>query len=315
MSKVTEAENSVYRPATGVMKTMFIINPISGRGNGGKPRRIIRYIDREYSMAGQAHVIRIWERPEMIDELVQEALEGGFSTVVAAGGDGTINEIGRRLIGKNVALGVLPLGSGNGYARHLGYSRKYKKAVQQLLKARPVAVDAGEFGGVSFLNNGGIGIHAEVVEKYSRARSRGFQTYLRLASQTFLNFKTFDCELTVDGIRQYQWDRLLLIDIANGTQWGNGAKVSPLSDIQDGWLEAVVLQKTPVIEVPRLVKLLFQGKIYRHPNVKIIRGKTFEIRRKTAGNAHVDGETISLDATIHAHIKEKSVWLMVPPQG
>lgn len=295
-----------------VMKTMFVINPVSGKGNGGKPRRIIRYIDQEYRKAGKAHVIRIWDRPERIDEIVQEALEGDYSAIVAAGGDGTINEIGRRLIGKNVALGILPLGSGNGYARHLGYSRKYKRAVHQLLKAEPVAVDAGEFGGVSFMNNAGVGIDAEVIEKYSKANSRGFHTYLRLASKVFLNFKTFDCALTVDGIREYQWDRLLLIDIANGTQWGNGAKVSPLSDIQDGWLEAVILQKAPFIEVPRLVKLLFQGKIYRHPNVKIIRGKTFEIRRANAGNAHVDGEPLELGTTIHAHVKEKSIRLLLP---
>jgi diacylglycerol kinase (ATP) len=294
------------------MKTMFVINPVSGNGRGGKPKRIVRYIDREYRKAGIPHVVRLWDRPDRIGEIVQEAVDGEYDAIIAAGGDGTINEIGKRLMGTNVALGVLPMGSGNGYARHLGYSRQYKKAVHQLISAKAVAVDAGEFGGIPFMNNAGIGIDAEVVERFSRANSRGFHTYFRLATKAILNFKTFNVSLTVDGVREYQWDQLLLIDIANGTQWGSGAKVSPLSDIQDGWLEAVVLQKTPFIEVPRLVKLLFQGKIYRHPNVKIVRGKTFEIRRASQGNAHVDGEAVILGETIHAEIREKSVRLLVP---
>ncbi|MEM0995482.1 MAG: diacylglycerol kinase family protein [Bacteroidota bacterium] len=294
------------------MKTMFVINPVSGKRKGAKGDKIIRYIDREYRKAGEMYVIRVWDQPDRIDLIVNEAIEGNFQVIVAAGGDGTINEIGRRLMGTEIALGVLPMGSGNGYARHLGYSRKYKKAVQQILRAEAKAVDAGEFGGFPFMNNAGIGIDAEVIERFAQSETRGFRTYVRLATKAILSYKPFDVSLTVDGVREYEWKNLLLIDIANGTQWGNGAKVSPLSDIQDGYLEAVVLQKTPFIEVPRLVKLLFTGKIYRHPNVRIVRGKTFEIRRMAKGNAHVDGEAVILGETIQAQIHEKSVRLLIP---
>ncbi|HHG84876.1 MAG TPA: hypothetical protein ENJ82_09000 [Bacteroidetes bacterium] len=294
------------------MKTMFVINPVSGKGKGRKPYKIIQHIRSEYKKAGKSFEIRIWDRPDRIGEIIQEAIDGDFIAVVAAGGDGTINEIGKRLIGTGVALGVIPMGSGNGFARHLGYSRSYKRAISQILGAELVNVDSGDFGGVPFINNAGIGIDAEVIERFSRSKSRGMHTYVRLASRAILNFKTFDCTLVVDGKREYKWDRLLLIDIANGTQWGGGAEVSPLSDIQDGWLEAVVLEKTSIIKVPRLVRLLFQGKLYRHPNIKIVRGKTFEIIRGSSGNAHVDGETVVLGSTIHATIKESSVMLLVP---
>ncbi|MEM7038181.1 MAG: diacylglycerol kinase family protein, partial [Bacteroidota bacterium] len=232
----------------------------------------------------------------------------------AAGGDGTINEIGKRLVDTKIAMGVIPIGSGNGFARHLGYSRRYKKAISQLLRAHAVDVDTGDFGGIPFINNAGIGIDAEVAERFSRAKKRGLRTYVKLAYQAFFNYKTFAVTLVVDGSREYKCDQLLLMDIANGTQWGNGAVIAPLSQISDGWLEAIILERTPFLKVPRLVKLLFQGKIYRHPKVKIVRGKTFEIIRPHAGNAHVDGESVQLGKTIKARIMEKSVRLLVPEQ-
>lgn len=294
------------------MKTMFIINPVSGKGRGKRPYKIIRAIDSQYNAAGHDFGIRIWDRPDRINELLAEAVDSGYDAVVAAGGDGTINEIGRRLVGTNVALGIIPLGSGNGYARHLGYSRRPKKAISQLLTANTVEVDTGEFGGISFMNAAGIGIDAEVAHSFAHAKKRGLKTYIRLGVKVFLNYKTFSCKLVVDDSREYQVKNLLLMDIANGTEWGNGAKIAPLSSISDGWMEAIILEKTKVGQVPRLLKLLFQGKIYRHPNVKIVRGKKFEIFRPLEGNAHVDGESIQLGESILCTVHEKSVKLLVP---
>lgn len=294
---------------------MFVINPVSGKGKGRRPFKMIKRIDKAYREAGFEFAIRIWDRPDRLDEILNEAIEGGFDAVVAAGGDGTINEIGRRLVGTNIAMGVIPIGSGNGFARHLGYSRRPRKAINQLVTAQAMEVDTGDFGGITFMNNAGIGIDAEVAERFARAKTRGLRTYVRLATRTFRSFKSFECKLLVDGQREYHWGNLMLIDIANGTQWGSGAKIAPLSDISDGWLEAVILEKTSIIKVPRLIKLLFQGKIYRHPNIKIVRGKTFEITRIRPGNAHVDGESVKLGATIKAKVQEKSVRLLIPKRN
>lgn len=273
---------------------------------------MVRKIDEAYRKVGKEFAIRIWDRPERIDEIIQEAIDEQYDVVVAAGGDGTINEICQRLVGTGIALGVIPIGSGNGFARHLGYSRKPRRAIGQLLAATPVEVDTGDFGGITFINNAGIGIDAEVAEHFSQSTTRGLKTYLRLASRAFFQYETFECTLVVDGQREYNCKELLLMDIANGTQWGSGAKIALLSNISDGYLEAIIMEKVPLREIPRLIKLLFTGKIYRHPKIKIVRGKRFEIRRPMDGNAHVDGESVQLGSTIQAQIREKSVRLLVP---
>jgi diacylglycerol kinase (ATP) len=294
------------------MKTMFIINPISGKGRRRKPQRTIDKIQETYSRAGADFEIRLWDRLDRIDELIRDAINEKFDVVVAAGGDGTVNEIGHRLVGTGIALGVIPLGSGNGFARHLGYSTRTRTALAQLLTAHSVDIDTGDFGGIPFLNNAGIGIDAEVARQFKASKTRGIHNYVRLASRAFFTFKSFSAKLVVDDKREYIFDDLMFIDITNGSQWGAGAKIAPLSTISDGYLEAIVFERASLIKVPRLIKLLFLGKLYRHPNIKMVRGKKFEITRRLAGNAHVDGEAVKLGKHIEALVREKSMKLLVP---
>jgi diacylglycerol kinase (ATP) len=294
------------------MKTMFVINPISGKGRRRKPEKTMEKIRHAYTKAGADFEIRLWDRPDRIDEIIGDAIAQGFDVVVAAGGDGTINEIGHRLVGTQVALGVIPLGSGNGFARHLGYSRRINKALAQLLTAQTVEIDTGDFGGIPFMNNAGIGIDAEVARAFKATKTRGLHNYARLGAHAFFTFKTFGVKLVVDDKREYIWENLMFIDITNGSQWGGGAMVAPLSTISDGFLEAVVWEKSTIFNLPRLVKLLFLGKLYRHPHIKMVRGKKFEITRRLAGTAHVDGEAVTLGKRIEALIHEKSMKLLVP---
>jgi diacylglycerol kinase (ATP) len=247
------------------MKTMFIINPISGKGKRRKPQKTIDKIQETYSKAGANFEIRLWDRLDRIDELIAAAVSEKFDVVVAAGGDGTVNEIGHRLVGTGIALGVIPLGSGNGFARHLGYSTRVRTALAQLLTANAVDIDTGDFGGIPFLNNAGIGIDAEVARQFKASKTRGIHNYVRLASRAFFTFKSFSAKLVVDDKREYIFDDLMFIDITNGSQWGTGAKIAPLSTISDGYLEAIVFERASLIKVPRLIKLLFLGKLYRHP--------------------------------------------------
>jgi diacylglycerol kinase (ATP) len=294
------------------MKTMFIINPISGKGKRRKPQKTIEKIQETYSRAGADFEIRLWDRLDRIDELIRDAINEKFDVVVAAGGDGTVNEIGHRLVGTGIALGVIPLGSGNGFARHLGYSTRTRTALAQLLTANSVDIDTGDFGGIPFLNNAGIGIDAEVARQFKASKTRGIHNYVRLASRAFFTFKSFSAKLVVDDKREYIFDDLMFIDITNGSQWGAGAKIAPLSTISDGYLEAIVFERASLLKVPRLIKLLFIGKLYRHPNIKMVRGKKFEITRRLAGNAHVDGEAVKLGKHIEALVREKSMKLLVP---
>lgn len=294
-----------------VKKALIIINPISGKGNPRMHERIVKAIHKYFTQAGIHFEIKFWDHPDRIGALIDHAREGEFDTVVAAGGDGTINEIARRLVGTSIALGVIPLGSGNGFARHLGYSTRPARAVKQIATAVMVNADCGVFGDFTFMNNAGIGIDAEVAKRYSRAGSRGIRTYVRMGVRAYLSFSSFDCRLEVDGVL-HELSNLMLLDISNGTQWGGGAKIAPTSTITDGFLEAVYIEKMPVIELPRMMGMLFDGTLHRHPRVKTIKGKKFRIERMRPGNAHVDGEAVKLSKVIECEIKQQSLRLLVP---
>jgi diacylglycerol kinase (ATP) len=162
------------------------------------------------------------------------------------------------------------------------------------------------------MNNAGIGIDAEVARQFKASKTRGIHTYVKLAFRNFVGFKGFSVKLVVDDKRVYVLDDLMFIDITNGSQWGAGAKIAPLSTISDGYLEAIIFERATLINIPRLFKLFVQGKLYRHPNVRMVRGKKFEITRRVAGNAHVDGEAVKLGKRIEALVREKSMRLLVP---
>ena len=292
------------------MKIFFIVNPVAGRRKN--PKRLINLIRKVCREAGAEFAIRIWERPDQISELVDAAKMGNYDRVVAVGGDGTVNAIGKLLIDTDIAMGIVASGSGNGFAHHLGFSKKMSVAIQQNLEGRIEKVDTGIFGGFPFLNSAGIGMDAEVVEKFHGKKSRGLRTYIRLSTQTLLKFRSFPVSVDIDGSKMF-WKRVYFVDIANGTEWGNGAKISPKSRITDGSMTSIVVPRTLITRVPKMLNQLFNGRLDRNKNVKMIPGKKFTINRDNAGVAHIDGDPVYLPAEIECEIRPFSLFVVVPP--
>ena len=158
------------------MHILFIVNPISGLGLGKelpeKIRRIPEYDSIPYDIvfteyAGHAR------------KLVEDARqEGKYTHIVAVGGDGTVNEVGGALCGSDVAFGVVSLGSGNGFARHLGYSVFMTKALKQVLTDQFAQIDVLEMNGKYSLNVSGVGFDAEVAHEFNHLKLRGVFSYI-----------------------------------------------------------------------------------------------------------------------------------------
>lgn len=292
------------------MRTLFVINPISGKGRS--PERLIKRIRKIYGRnSGPYFETRIWDRPDRINEIVKYAQTKKFDAIVAFGGDGTAQAIGSRLVNTDVAFGIIPTGSGNGFARNLGFSMKPKRALKQMLTAQRKTIDTGTFGEKPFINAAGIGVDAETVYRYSRAKGRGLRTYIKAAIPSFLRYKPYTAILVVDG-KEHTIPNVLTLNIANGVQWGSGAKIAPTAQMDDGMFEAVILQKTNVTRLPKLFNKLFRGTLDTSSQIMTMKGKHFVIIRPKPGRAHVDGEAIRLGKNIECIVNEKSVDVLVP---
>ncbi len=291
------------------MKRMFIVNPVAGRRK--KPDRLVHRIRRICRESGTKFAIRIWSDIDQIDSIIAEAVRDSYDAAIACGGDGTVHAVGKRLIGTGIALGIVPSGSGNGYAGHLGFSMKYDEAIRQCLAQNFALVDTGVFGGEPFLNTAGIGMQAAVAEKFASSKTRGLKTYVKIGSQTFFKYKTYPVTLIVDRGEKLQLADPLLLDIMNGTEWGRGAKISPLSSIRDGKMTAVFLKKNPVVQTAGILRRLFQGTIHRSKFVTHIEGSRFEITRPSDGIAQVDGDPVHMPAKIICEIRRNSLKVLV----
>lgn len=289
-------------------KTLFLLNPASGRKrNAGNVRQIIQSA---YDKAGKSYDIREIDFTRL-DEMLETAKGEGIKRIFAVGGDGTVNAIGTRLIGSEVDFGIIPKGSGNGYARNIGFSVRPRLAVNQTLDATPKWVDTGMFDGKPFLNVAGVGLDAEVAMAFSQGNSRGFVPYARNTAEQLFAKRSATYQITLDGETR-SFEDVIGIVLANGTQWGYDVKAHASASITDGWLDVMVVKKFPLIQAGSIVAKMFQGRFQNSKYVEVFQVKEMRIEREAPGFAQIDGEPMEAGAVIDASIRPASLKLLLP---
>lgn len=286
---------------------VFVINPISGtQDKDAVIRQIEDGIDRERI----AWEIRFTEHAGHAVDIAAEAAEAGTDVVIAVGGDGTINEIGRSLAGTETALGILPLGSGNGLARHLQIPMDTRKALGVINEGLTEHIDYGKINGTPFFCICGVGFDAFISLKFAEAGKRGMLTYLEKTLQESLSYQTETYELeTEDGKRKH---KAFLIACGNASQYGNNAYITPRARITDGLLDVTILEPFTVLDIPSLAFQLFNRTIDYNSRIKTFKCKRLHIRRAEAGVAHFDGEPMITGADIHIELIGKKLKTVVP---
>lgn len=267
------------------MKTIrFIINPISGIGKKNiLPDMIDRYLDHSKF----EHKIVYTEKRGHAKELALDAVKEKIDVVCAVGGDGSVNEVGSVLANTDTVLAILPTGSGNGLARHLGLPLKLKKAIRNINNFKYENIDTVSINGKTFLSVAGFGFDALVANKFDQYHSRGFLSYAKLVFQEFKNYGGI--EITIN--KSQTFDRLLFCSFANASQFGNGFTISPNSNTTDGKFEIVC------IELPKLFGFLillirsFFGTIHKSSRYHILPVSEASIQTSDA-MAHIDGEPL-----------------------
>jgi len=254
----------------------------------------------------------ITERPGHARELAIAATARGISTIVAWGGDGTMNEIASAIAFTETVLTLVPSGSGNGLARALGVPFEPAAALEVAFSGRERTIDAGEIDQRLFFNVAGVGLDARVAHRFAAdgLQKRGFSRYMAITMRELASYEPDRLAITA-GASTVQTSSLL-VAIANGRQYGNGAVIAPDARLDDGLLDLVVVAGRSLVRACLELPFVFMGAIDRLACVTIQQTDSVEIGSSYPLVYHVDGEPIAGTLSISAKARARALRVKVP---
>lgn len=273
-------------------RALLIINPISGTGDkeslpGRVKHRMLRagiHVDAEFTRySGHAA------------QLAFMAIERGYDSVFVAGGDGTVNEVARALRDSQVALGIIPCGSGNGLARHCGIPPDVDRALDILACRHIIKADYGTANGFPFFCTFGMGFDAAVSEKFQNAGKRGPLVYVKSAVSEFINYKADTYKITANGVTSEF--KAFLVTVANASQYGNNAFIAPEASIKDGLLDITVFHNGAVPLMAFAGVEMFTGMLNKNVMIETLK-VTSAVIEKTSSTVHLDGEPMEMPGEV-----------------
>ena len=300
----------IYLGTMNKKKIIFILNPRSGTvSKAGIPGLIEERLDKEKFDCRIAET----KYAGHATELAQQAARQGIDIVVAVGGDGTVNEVGRALVNTKTAMGILPCGSGNGLARHLNLPMNLKKCIDILNDCDIHTLDYGLINRHPFFCTCGMGFDAFISMKFAEAGKRGPITYMQKILEEGLSYQpeTYEIE-DEEGTRRY---KAFLVSAANASQYGNNAYIAPQASMSDGLLDIIIMEPFDLIEAPQVAIELFNKTLDKNLKIKTFRASHIHIHRKSEGIIHYDGDPVMADADVDISIVPKGINIIVNPKG
>lgn len=289
-------------------KIRLIVNPISGTVS---KLRMIPHIVRRLEQAGIDYEICPTEGPGHATQLAAEAVaQGRVGGVLACGGDGTVNETASGLVGSDLPLGIIPAGSGNGLARHLGIPVDVDRSLRVIAERHIISADYGMANQSPFFCTFGVGFDAAVSERFARQRRRGVMMYLKSAIDEYIKFNPE--EYVIEAAGRVLTERAFLVVCCNASQYGNNAFIAPDASVTDGLLDLAIVHAGNPFTHARLGLDLLTGFIGKNTLVDIIRVKSASIHRHKAGVAHIDGDPLVMDAHIDISCRPGAINLFAP---
>lgn len=253
----------------------------------------------------------VTERPGHGSDLTRAAIARGVDLIMAWGGDGTVNEVASALAFGSVPLAIVPSGSGNGLARELRIPLDARDAFGAALTGRARRIDAGELDGRLFFNVAGVGLDANVARAFAGARHRrGFARYVQLTLREVFTYRP--CEYTITTDVSSRRERVLMIALANGCQYGNGAIIAPDACLDDGRLEVIVIRYRPALVAVTQIPRVFAGKVTTVPGVTAETSTSVEIACDSPVVFHVDGEPHTGGTSVRARTHHQVLSVRVP---
>lgn len=288
-------------------KVLFIVNKFSGSSYLPELEGKIMQTCNEFGIEG---TIEFTKARGHATELAAAAVnDNKYQLVVAVGGDGTVNEVARGLVHTNVTMGIIPKGSGNGLARHLGISMKPANAIRTLFKSNIIGMDTFTVNGKLSLNVSGIGFDGHVANLFANRVKRGLQGYAKVTMNEFVQFKEFNAEVTTE---QKTINRdTFIIAIANSSQYGNNARIAPAASVCDEILHVCFLKKVPPYRLD-FVYQFFAGTIEQTSFCEFVETRNMHIRLSSPMAYHIDGEPCGVNSDFEIELLPHSLRMLVP---
>ena len=284
----------------------FIVNPVSGPKTKNRITKLIRELLNKELFSP---TVVVTEYAGHATQLAQQFALEGYYAVIAVGGDGTINEVGKGLCGTNTALGIIPNGSGNGFARHLEISTRMNRAVEMLNNSEVISVDYCTVNDIPFFSTFGVGFDALVAQDFSNT-SRGLKGYIESILKDIFQYKPEQYHLQGEGIDLTT--SAFLINFANASQWGYDACIAPKASLQDGWMDVAIVSEFPLIKAPELAWQLFTKSIDENHYMHTIRAKEIMLERENDSSpVHIDGTPTQMAKDLHIKIVEDGLKVLV----
>lgn len=291
------------------MKIRFILNPKSGK----EPAKV-EYIKANILAQYPEADFCVTEAPKHATALAKEAVEQNFDAVIAIGGDGTINEVAQALVNTQTALGIIPHGSGNGFARELGLMGPFHKTLAKFKKATPQPCDVGYANDELFLNLAGVGVEAAIAWKFmehnKNGGERGMKPYFKLGAKILLRYKPNILQVTLNG-QPHLWAPLSLV-FANNRQYGSNFIIAPQARIADGKLDMVLVQDVLKLKLLIALPFFFLGK---KPPFKVtawaqLHNAVVESEQEIL--YHIDGEPRKTPHRLEIKVARHALRLLIP---
>jgi diacylglycerol kinase (ATP) len=269
-----------------IQKIAFVINP-----NAGVKKKIntIDFIKSNFPKHIPYDFI-VWKNKDDFESVKQQILTGNYSIVVACGGDGTVNQVSSVVAQTNMALGIFPLGSGNGLARSNNIPLKLKQALKLIEQGQIKKIDGALLNGNPFFCTAGIGFDALIANEFATSTKRGFITYFKTSVKEFFNYKPKHYKITIDT-KIIETDAFL-ITVANAGQWGNDVYIAPEAELTDGILNVSILKPFSSLSIASIGIKLFTKKIHTSVKLQSEKGKQITIQFDGEQPVHFDGEPI-----------------------
>lgn len=280
---------------------LFIVNPISGTG---KQKHLNAILEKTLDFNAFNPTILYTHHAGHATELSREAV-GKYRYVIAVGGDGTVNEVAKGLVGSNTTMGIIPVGSGNGLARHLNIPMKMDEAVKVINKRLTERIDTVKINNELSVNVSGTGFDAHVAHKFAKNGKRGSIPYVKIAATEFQQYKTQAYKIVADG--QPMFRNAFMISLANSAQFGNNALISPEAKIDDGLVDICILSEFPKVEAPALAARLFNRTMHKSNFLEIVRAKSVQIDTNHPIICHIDGEPVVFDDMLNIEVQPASL--------
>lgn len=246
----------------------------------------------------------------------QQAASDGYHAAIAAGGDGTVNEVMNGLIGTDTALGTLPLGTVNIWAREMGLPMDLLKAAAMIAKSELTKIDVGMAGNRHFLLMAGIGFDAAVTAMVNSDEKKrlGAIAYVKQAMQIAWNFRGVRLKLKIDGKRVH--GRILMVVIGNSQLYGGVLKFTAHATIDDGLLDVCVIKGEGMLSAPRRLISIFARHYNRDPQVQYYQARQIEIRGQGGKvlPVQVDGDYLG-KTPMNFRVVPDSLWILLPPNA